>query len=300
MADEKAMVQANNDDSSMLSFVMSVDEAKRRLGELQRFIREVMVPGEDYGVIPGTDKPTLYKPGAEKLCEIYGLSPIIEIVQRIEDWERGFFHYEVKCRLVSKRTGAVVAEGVGSCNSREARYRYRWVYESQLPPGFDKRKAVTRRAKNGGTLYRIENDDPYTLANTILKMAKKRAHIDATLSATRSSGIFTQDVEDIVDVDYDVMDEEPAPRNNGRTAQQRRNQPASNGVTREQLQRIGQLVKELGWSADDARAFAQGEYGVSDARQLTREQAEDLIGKLEDLLHGAGDEQPMDVEGTVA
>jgi hypothetical protein len=32
--------------------------------------------------------------------------------------------------------------------------------------------------------------------NTIIKMAKKRAYIDATLSATRTSGIFTQDLED--------------------------------------------------------------------------------------------------------
>ncbi|HEY8343253.1 MAG TPA: hypothetical protein VIK75_09740 [Calditerricola sp.] len=263
-AEEKAIVQASNDDESMLSFVMSVDEAKRRVEELQRFVREVMVPDQDYGTIPGTPKPTLLKPGAEKLCEIYGLAPTIEVTNRVEDWEKGFFHYECKCRLVSKRTGIVVAEGVGSANTRERRYR---------------------------------NQDPYTLVNTVLKMAKKRALVDATLSATRSSGLFVQDVEDIVDVDGGPVDR---PRHNGRTHQQRRNQPTSNGVTREQLQRIGQLVKELGWSTDEARAYAHAEYGVSDARQLTREQAEDLIGKLEDLLHGADDEQPMDVEGTVA
>lgn len=37
------------------------------------------------------------------------------------------------------------------------------------------------------------------MVNTILKMSKKRSHVDATLSATRSSGLFTQDLEDLGD-----------------------------------------------------------------------------------------------------
>ena len=38
----------------------------------------VMVKGQDYGVIPGTAKPTLLKPGAEKLAEYYGYAPIVK------------------------------------------------------------------------------------------------------------------------------------------------------------------------------------------------------------------------------
>jgi hypothetical protein len=37
---------------------------------------------------------------------------------------------------------------------------------------------------------------PFSLVNTLLKMARKRALIDAILSATRASRIFTQDIED--------------------------------------------------------------------------------------------------------
>ena len=44
--------------------------------------RELMDKKVDYGVIPGTDKPTLLKPGAEKLCLMYGLvatfDPVLE------------------------------------------------------------------------------------------------------------------------------------------------------------------------------------------------------------------------------
>lgn len=234
MAIEERDLPAIQDNAIALTFTMSVQEAVRRIKELQAFVASVMVKGEDYGVIPGTPKPTLLKPGAEKLCEIYGLAPQFDIVNRIEDWTNGFFQYEVKCTLVHKKYSIVVAEGLGSCNTKEARYRWRWVPENEVPPGVDKstllkksgskwvfkseipdgldisklptEERISKKTGNpytvynvGQDLYRIENDDPYTLVNTVLKMAKKRALVDAALSATRSSGIFTQDVEDFQD-----------------------------------------------------------------------------------------------------
>jgi hypothetical protein len=52
-------------------FAITLDEARRRIKMLQEFVRDQMVDGEDYGVIPGTgSKPTLLKPGAEKLNAI--------------------------------------------------------------------------------------------------------------------------------------------------------------------------------------------------------------------------------------
>jgi hypothetical protein len=43
---------------------------------------------------------------------------------------------------------------------------------------------------------RSENPDIADLYNTVLKMAKKRAFVDATITATAASDFFTQDVED--------------------------------------------------------------------------------------------------------
>jgi len=146
-------------------FAISLEEANRRVAMLKEFVREHMVEGEDYGVIPGaSNKPTLFKPGAEKLNAIFGLAPIVEISNRVEDWDAGFAAYEIKVTLLNKRTNNIEAEGIGSCNSRERRYK---------------------------------NQDAANVANTLLKMAKKRALVDATLSATRASGMFTQDLEDI-------------------------------------------------------------------------------------------------------
>src|SRR5687767_5469683 len=155
-------------------FAISLEEANRRVKMLQSYVREHMVEGEDYGVIAGTTKPTLFKPGAEKLNAIFGLAPIVEINNRVEDWDKGFVAYEVKVTLLNKRNNQVEAEGIGSCNSRERRYK---------------------------------NQDAANIANTILKLSKKRALIDATLSATRASGLFTQDLEDI---ELDLSDRVPA------------------------------------------------------------------------------------------
>jgi hypothetical protein len=46
-------------------------------------------------------------------------------------------------------------------------------------------------------LERVEHDNPADYFNTVLKIAKKRAHVDAILTATAASDIFTQDAEDI-------------------------------------------------------------------------------------------------------
>src|SRR5690606_1545692 len=101
---------------------------------LQSFFKEVMVEGEDYGKIPGTDKPTLYKAGAEKLCEFYGYSIVIADIQQETDRETGFCRAVVKVRLVSRRTGEVIAEGVGEANTLEGRYRWREIGRSYQEP----------------------------------------------------------------------------------------------------------------------------------------------------------------------
>ena len=125
-----AVVESREDDGMSLvpTFAVTLEQASRQVKELQQFVRSLMVEGEDYGTIPGTQKPTLLKPGAEKLCNIYGLTPTVEVTSRHEDWDGPFFAYEVKVSLVSRRTGGVVAEGVGSCNSKERRYRNQDTY----------------------------------------------------------------------------------------------------------------------------------------------------------------------------
>lgn len=108
---------------------LSVRQAVDRFNHVVEFVRTVMREGVDYGVIPGTDKPTLLKPGAEKLCTLFGLTSRFEIIRSAEDWTGAdhngepFFFYLYRCRL--HRGDMIIAEGDGSANSWEQKYRYR-------------------------------------------------------------------------------------------------------------------------------------------------------------------------------
>ena len=180
------------------------------IARFQALVRETMIEGHDFGVIPGTgNKPTLLKPGAEKLTKLLGLRESYEFLDRIDDYDRPLFRYLIKCTLIHIASGAAVTEGLGECNSMESKYRYRWVFPNDVPAGFDKAHAVTRRARNGGTMYRIDSDDVHSQVNTILKMAMKRALVSAALSAGRLSDLFTQDVEDLAA--NGVLGEDSAP-----------------------------------------------------------------------------------------
>lgn len=219
--------------------VVSLAQLRENLNQLEQFKRDIMIEGVDYGVIPGTPKPTLLKPGAEKLAQAFGLSPIFEITSRIEDWERGFFHYEIRCDLISKRSGRTVASAHGSANSKEPRYRWRDAKPSCPDCGMELRRSKRREgdpnesgwycwAKAGGcgatwpketvkVVGRVENPEPYELVNTVLKMAEKRALVADILIATGGSGTWTQDIEDMpsvvgdraVDASFTTVEEAP-------------------------------------------------------------------------------------------
>jgi hypothetical protein len=111
--------------------VMALVEAKARRMALTQFVRELMVEGTDYGTIPGTDKPTLYKPGAEKLNTLFGFSSRFIVAEKETDWTGAnhngepFFYFSYRCQLW--RNDALTAESDGSCNSMEKKYRYRWI-----------------------------------------------------------------------------------------------------------------------------------------------------------------------------
>ncbi len=158
--------------------LLTPKELIARQKELATMIQEGLTKGIDYGVIPGTTggKPTLLKPGAEKLCLIYGLMADYSISDSTVDhtieigWENkygkrgtavGLYRYVYKCTL-RDRTGRAVASGEGVCSSLESKYCSR----------------------------------PKDVENTILKMAQKRALVAATLNAFGLSGEFTQDLDD--------------------------------------------------------------------------------------------------------
>lgn len=153
--------------NNALSIIDSVDIQEvsgtiSKITQFQKVVQSQLLQNHDYGVIPGTPKPTLLKPGAEKIIMLLGLRSEFDIVDSTRDFDKGFFQYQVKCKLY--RGDMLVTEGLGSCNNRERKYI---------------------------------KMDPYTMDNTVLKMAKKRALVDAALLVGSLSDIFTQDLEDM-------------------------------------------------------------------------------------------------------
>jgi hypothetical protein len=189
---------------------MSVDSVVNQIALIQEVQKKVMREGEHFGKIPGCgDKPSLLKPGAEKLGFTFRLRPEFDVVP--VDWPNGHREYQVKCRLYHIPTGVPVGDGVGTCTTMEGKYRYRWDNTGrEVPQEYWKNRDkdllggpfnTTRKVDGKWFIFqRVEHDNPADYYNTCEKMGKKRAHVDAILTATAASDIFTQDVEDMPEV----------------------------------------------------------------------------------------------------
>lgn len=212
--------------------VMTLETIRQREEVLQA-IRGMLVDGQDYGTIPGTPKPALFQPGAQKVCTWFGYAPAFDLVATIEDWTgeaygHPLFYYHVRCDLFSL-DGHRVGQGNGSCNSWEKKYRYR-NGERTCPscgkpgtiikgnPAYEREASYLQRGawlcygKKGGCGAKFYGDDPAITQqdtgrvdnpdfadciNTIRKMADKRAMIAAVLNTTGLSQFFTQDEDTI-------------------------------------------------------------------------------------------------------
>ena len=214
--DKRAVSLAEADPAAPLT----VQQVLLHVSLIQQIMRAAMKEGEHYGRIPGCgDKPTLFKPGAEKLCLTFRLAPTYEVEER--QHERGHREYRVTATLTSIMTQARIGQGVGSCTTLENKFRFRAgaaeVTDRAVPRAYwdirqeDPAKAQELIGGKGFTVKKVdgqgwmiakggekvEHDNPADHYNTVLKMAKKRALVDAVLTSTAASDIFTQDLEDI-------------------------------------------------------------------------------------------------------
>lgn len=172
----------------------SIASTMAKIQQMQNVVQKTLKKGHDFGEVPGTSKPTLLKPGGEKICMLFGLNPEYEFLKTTEDYDKEFFSYNIRCTLF--RNGQPVAQGVGSCNSKEKKYRY--INVDKIPENYVG-QSEEFTDKYGRVKYKINNPDICSLVNTILKMAKKRAFIDAVLQVASLSEVFTQDIEDMGD-----------------------------------------------------------------------------------------------------
>lgn len=211
---------------------------------IMQAIKEAMTENVHYGAVPGCgDKKTCLKPGAEMLCLMFGLRPQFEhhIEHQVSTiYPNGHMEVVYTCTLYSP-DNQIMGQGIGSCSTMESKYRYRNA--SLKCPTCGKEAIIKGKAEYGGGWIcfakkggcgakwpdgaaeiekqergKIENVDIADQYNTVRKMAKKRAHVDAALTTTGASEFFTQDVEDFpeyVDVKVEAQPElkpKPTPK----------------------------------------------------------------------------------------
>lgn len=239
--------------SEIVEMVKTVDEIRDRL----------MKDGVHYGLIPGCgDKPALMKPGAEKLCLGFRLEPEHEIITT----QLGGEHREitVKTKLRHIGTGNIMGSGVGSCSTMESKYR--WRKEDRACPHCGVAAIIKGKeeygggwlcfAKRGGCgakwpdgaqeiegqqVGRIENPDVADQYNTVLKMAKKRSLVDATLTTLGVSDKFTQDVEE----SGSEGGEPPAKKTTAKTGSSTNSRPPASTATAPPASGSGNIVKGI-------------------------------------------------------
>lgn len=208
-------------------------ELGARLAVIREAMQQQMTPDVDYGVIPGTgSKPTLLKPGAEKLSVLFQLDVQLE---NVLTWGPGD-HLTVQSRatVFHAPTGQRLGFGEGLCSTREKKYGKR--RQDRVCPKCGKPAIIKGLPEYGGgwvcfkrkdgcgakfpdgdqsieaqTVGLVENPELPDTWNTVVKMAEKRARVDAILAVTGASALFTQDVEDTADPAVKEPVADPAP-----------------------------------------------------------------------------------------
>jgi len=151
---------------------MSLKQIGDRVNLVHKVLEGVMKKNTHYGTVPGCgSKMVLLKPGADVLAMMFRLVPQFAVSRT--DLPDGHREYDVTCSMYGP-DGGLLGQGVGSASTMEKKYRYR------------------KDAKGN----KVENEDIADCYNTVLKIAKKRAHIDATLTVTGAADLFTQDLID--------------------------------------------------------------------------------------------------------
>lgn len=176
---------------------------------VQEVMEAVMKEGVHYGKIPGTPKPSLWKPGAEVLGMTFRIAPSYQI----EDLSTAdAIRYRVRCVGTHQISGHILGEGAGECSSNEEKYKWRKAVnktEWNATPE-DRRRIKYARGQNGDYTIDQVRTSPADIANTILKMACKRAQVAMAINVTAASDIFAQDLEDLPEEIREGISEEQA------------------------------------------------------------------------------------------
>lgn len=190
---------------------------RKRIVKMLEIQKDVMKRGVDYDVIPGCKKPSLLKPGGELLMVTFRLSDRITFTKTLED--DGGISYEVITNIHTQGSDVYLGCGVGCASTNEEKYKWR---KAVCPEEYNETDDHLKRTKwfkgdkwHDNQPYKVQQvrTNAADVANTVLKMAKKRSKLDGVMSTTAASRIYTQDIEDMAGDLQEMLKDEPTTDN---------------------------------------------------------------------------------------
>jgi hypothetical protein len=259
----------------MDSGALTAGEMRAQVNRIQEVMREVMKEGEHYGKIPGTPKPSLWQAGAEKLALTFHIAIDSTIEADLSSVDA--VCYRVRAVATSQASGLFLGAGMGECSSNEEKYKWR---QAVCKAEWDETPVDRRRSKwrRDGTSVQQIRTEPADIANTVLKMAVKRAKVAAILQVTAASDIFTQDIEDLPETLAPVEPEKAEkPNGNGKAAAPPPPPPAPTGppanvISEAQAKRFFAIWKgrsAAGWTEERIGKLL-AEHGIANDRAIPR------------------------------
>lgn len=227
------------------------------------FVSQAMSEGTDYGIIPGTQKQSLWKPGAEKLLRLFGMSASFELLKEVEDFDKPFFYYKYRCTLTHVQSGMVVGNAERSCNSHEKKYRFikkpeKWATDEEKSRAI--RKEKNKKFNSYDLVLEKTPAEAADDVNTVQAMAQKRAMVAVTSQALSATEIFGEETAD-VDGQYERI---------------------------KLMRRLHVVAAERGFDHDFISKAAKKKHRVKSTSELTEDQLQDMIDNMEMSYEAVG------------
>jgi len=268
-----------------LSRTATAADIRAQVNLIQEVMRAVMKDGTHYGTIPGTQKPTLYKPGSEKILSTFhiAIEPIVTDLSTPDE-----ARFRVETRATTQAGGAYLGSGIGEASSAEEKYKWRASVcrEEWDATAEDRRRAVWKKGTDKPYQILQVRTNHADVANTVLKMAKKRSQIDVTLTVTAASDVFAQDIEDLPDGVREAVAADEAPAKP--PSPPRRPDPPADGprsgepvISEAQAKRCFAIAMGAGWTADELQRWLKSEYGLASDRDIPRRLYDQIVQAIQ-------------------
>lgn len=279
------------------SLQMAIKREKQLRQLIVSYCRDAMNEGHHfYNLGERSKKPALSKEGSLNLCSLFKVTPSPDVVNETFHDDG---HYTVRARThIVGRNGAILATGDGLCTSRESKYAHRWMWASEVPADVNKDELKKKEWKKNDrpfVQYQVPNQDLPDIFNTVLKMAAKRALVDAVLKLPLVSELFTQDLDEQISDSLSKKQEQTVSRTAAGDEGHREtaspvppppstNPAKKNGQHARMIELKNKLIGEHGLELEDLVIQFLPE-GVADFEQASEALAVEIIPGLVEILN---------------